>query len=119
MPNTMSAKKALRQSYKKRAHNLFWKNRIRAVVRDLKGLLQDKNSDPAILKEKEVLLQKYSDKATKEKVISGNKANRLKSRYAQKITAHQGYKNEAPAKATKVAKPTKAKTPKASKSAKA
>ncbi len=90
MPNKMSAKKALRQSQRKRAHNLFWKNRVRGVVRDLKTLLQDKKTEGSVLKEKEVLLQKYSDKATKEKVISRNKANRLKSRYAQKITVHQG-----------------------------
>lgn len=107
MPNTMSAKKALRQSQRKRAHNLFWKSRIRSVVRDLKELLQDKNSDPAILKEKEVLLQKYSDKAVKEKVVSGNKANRLKSKYAQKITAHQGTKKSVSAKAPKVSKTSK------------
>jgi len=94
----MSAKKALRQSQRKRAHNLFWKNRVRLVVHDLKALLQDKKSELVVLKEKEVLLQKYSDKATKEKVISRNKANRLKSRYAKKISAHQGFTGEAPRK---------------------
>ncbi|MBP8961276.1 30S ribosomal protein S20 [Patescibacteria group bacterium] len=91
MPNTMSAKKALRQSQRKRAHNQFWKQRVRSVVHDLKGLLQNESTEVGVLKEKEILLQKYSDKATKEKVISRNKANRLKSRYAQKISAHQGY----------------------------
>ena len=89
MPNTMSAKKALRQSERKRAHNLLWKNRVKGVVREMKVLLKDKKADPAILREKEILLQKYADKASKEKAISSNKANRLKSRYAQRITAHQ------------------------------
>ncbi len=88
MPNTASAKKALRQSYRKRSHNLFWKKRIRSVIRDLKKLLRSKGVSAEVLQEKIVLLQKYADKATKEKVISRNKANRLKSRYAHKISAY-------------------------------
>lgn len=91
MPNTKSAKKALRQSKQKRAHNQFWKTRVHMVTHELKKLLQNKTSDLSQLKEKEVLLQKYSDKASKTKAISRNKANRLKSEYAQKISAHQGF----------------------------
>ena len=81
MPNTMSSKKALRQSRRKRSHNLFWKNRVKIVVKDLKDSLQTKGATLDILKEKESLLQKYLDKAAKEKVIAKNKANRLKSKY--------------------------------------
>ncbi len=88
MPNTMSSKKALRQSRRKRSHNLFWKNRVKIVVKDLKDSLQTKGATLDILKEKESLLQKYLDKAAKEKVIAKNKANRLKSKYAKRITAY-------------------------------
>lgn len=91
MPNTKSAKKALRQSQQKRAHNQFWKIRVHAVTREIKKLLQSKDYDLSQLKEKEKLLQKYSDKASKTKAISRNKANRLKSKYAQKISARQGF----------------------------
>ena len=88
MPNIKSAKKALRQSERKRAHNLFWKNRIKSVRKELDKLLQTKGSSLDILKEKESLFQKYLDKASKKNVIGKNKANRLKSRYAQRITAY-------------------------------
>jgi len=44
MPNTMSSKKALRQSRRKRSHNLFWKNRVKIVVKDLKDSLQTKGA---------------------------------------------------------------------------
>lgn len=90
MPNTISTKKALRQSKRKRVHNLFWKNRIKSVTKELNKLLQTKGSTLGILKEKESLLQKYADKASKKNVISKNKANRLKSKYAQRITAYFG-----------------------------
>ncbi|MBD3365943.1 30S ribosomal protein S20 [candidate division WWE3 bacterium] len=98
MPNIMSAKKALRQSERKRAHNLFWKTRVKRVVKELKNLLATKGTSPDILKEKESLLQKYLDKAAKKNVIHKNKADRLKSRYAQKVTAY--LKNSGKAKKT-------------------
>ena len=86
MPNTMSAAKALRQSYKKRQHNLFWKKRILDVKKQISHLLQTKNSNADILNKELSLLAKALDKAAKEKVIHKNKANRLKSRYAKKIS---------------------------------
>lgn len=92
MPNIMSAKKALRQSQRKRAHNLFWKKRIKGVIKEVENLLKTKDVSLDILKEKESLLQKYVDKAAKKKVIAKNKADRLKSRYAQRITAYSGYR---------------------------
>ncbi|HLB51341.1 hypothetical protein A3F07_00155 [candidate division WWE3 bacterium RIFCSPHIGHO2_12_FULL_38_15] len=86
MPNTMSAAKALRQSNKKRQHNLFWKKRISDVRKQISRLLQTKNLNADILNKELSLLAKALDKAAKEKVIHKNKANRLKSRYARKIT---------------------------------
>ncbi|HLC93731.1 MAG TPA: 30S ribosomal protein S20 [Patescibacteria group bacterium] len=91
MANTRSAKKALKQSYKKKAHNLFWKKKIKAVSKTITGVLEVKsgvsagNSD--ILNKEQAALQKLLDKAAKNKVIHKNKANRLKSRYAKKIAA--------------------------------
>ena len=87
MANTRSAKKAVRSSAKKRTHNLFWTKKIKESVKALKKSLITKGADADILKEKLVTLQKAVDKASKEKVIHKNKANRLKSTYAKKITA--------------------------------
>ncbi|KKS19193.1 MAG: 30S ribosomal protein S20 [candidate division WWE3 bacterium GW2011_GWC1_41_7] len=91
MANTSSAKKALRQSYKKRAHNQFWKRKIKAVSKTITGTLETKGSVSAknsdILVKEHAVLQQLLDKAAKNKVIHRNKANRLKSRYAKKIAA--------------------------------
>ena len=50
MPNIKSAKKALRQSVKKRAHNLFWKGRIRNARKKLLKTIESKGTDIDILK---------------------------------------------------------------------
>ena len=87
MANTQSAKKQVRSSEKKNTHNMFWKKQIKETVKELKKLLLSKDTDTAILSNKLITLQKTVDKASKEKVIHKNKANRLKSDYANKITA--------------------------------
>ena len=84
MPNTSSAKKAHRSSLKKRAHNRFWKLRIKSAVKSLKSTISAKINDTNVIKEQLTVLQKAVDKASKEKVIHKNKANRLKSNYAKK-----------------------------------
>jgi len=86
MPNTKSAKKAVRSSNRKNEHNLLWKKKIRDALRALKGGIDDK--EPVDLLEKKLIsLQKVLDKASKEKVIHKNKANRVKSIYAGKVSA--------------------------------
>ncbi|OGC45911.1 30S ribosomal protein S20 [candidate division WWE3 bacterium RBG_19FT_COMBO_34_6] len=87
MPNTKSARKAIKSSLRKRQNNNYWKNRIKASIKSIRKTLETKNPDNAILNKDFVVLQKTLDKASKNKVIHKNKANRLKSRYAQKITA--------------------------------
>jgi small subunit ribosomal protein S20 len=87
MANTKSAEKALRQSYKKKAHNLYWKGKIKAVAKNINRTLDTKNTDSDILNKELTAFQKVLDKAAKNKVIHKNKANRLKSRYAKKISA--------------------------------
>jgi ribosomal protein S20 len=119
MPNTKSAKKAVRGSERKRRHNMFWKKRIKDAT---KALIAGKES--VTLSD----LQKALDKATKENVIHKNKANRLKSKYAKRFSAQPAAKpatkpagkaaGKASAKpaakaSTKVKKPAKASTVKA------
>ncbi len=87
MPNTKSAKKAVRSSAKKRTHNLLWKHRIKTAVKTVKDSIRGKISDEQVLKEQMTAVQQALDKAQKEKVIHKNKANRLKSKYAKRITA--------------------------------
>lgn len=102
MPNTKSAKKALRQSIKKRRHNLYWKRQIRAVVKSIKHNLKNAPQNTDILKKDEAKLQKILDKAAKNKVIHKNKANRLKSRIAKRISAYEEKPTKKP-KSTKTA----------------
>lgn len=78
MPITTSAKKALRQSAKKRAHNQRYANRIKSLSKEIKKLTADKKVKEA----KEALPKYYKalDKAAKENVIKKNAAARKKSR---------------------------------------
>lgn len=84
MPITRSAKKALRQSFRRRARNLVKKEAYKRLVRDIKKLT-------ALGKNKEaekILPQLYKalDKAAKTNVIKKNKAARLKSRLTMLIS---------------------------------
>lgn len=90
MPKKKSAKKALRQSKKKRAHNLFYKKKIKTLLKTYKKLLEENKIDQA----REVLPQIYKilDKAAKEKVIKKGKANRLKSKLTKFLTQAQNRK---------------------------
>ena len=83
MPIIRSAKKALRQSKKRHLQNLFYKNRIRRIKKELEKAIQEKKTEEV----KELLKQFYKavDKAAKEKVIHKNKAARLKSRWTKKV----------------------------------
>lgn len=87
MPNIKSAKKAMRGSRRKRQFNMHWKKQIKAATRSLNDKLETKNTGVDILNKDLTVLQKVLDKASKNNVIHKNKANRLKSRYAQKIAA--------------------------------
>jgi len=83
MPITRSAKKALRQSLRRRAHNLFHKNRIKRVQRTIRKFLAAGKAREAQAQLPE--LYKYLDKAAKEKVIKPNTAARLKSRITRAV----------------------------------
>ena len=117
MANTKSAKKAVRSSAKKRSHNIMWKTRFKAAIKAVSKAITGKETDVVIL-EKFKALQKALDKASKEKVIHKNKADRVKSKYAKRITAHlKGGDKPKPVK-EKVAKPTKSAKPKSKSRAK-
>lgn len=78
MPNTTSAKKALRQSIRRRARNIDKKEALKKVVKSYKKLITAKDLEAA--KEQLSLVYKKLDKAAKTRLIKANHASRLKSR---------------------------------------
>jgi len=80
---TKSAKKAFRQSEKRRKHNILNKNKIKDLEKRIKKLLIKKKNAEA----EKLLPQIYKalDKAAKRNVIKKNKASRRKSRISRSI----------------------------------
>jgi len=78
MPQTQSAKKALRQSEKKRAINYQYKKKMRDLVKNLRVLIKDRKKDQA----EKILPDVYKaiDKAAKKDIIKKGNASRKKSR---------------------------------------
>ena len=78
MPITKSAKKALRQSLKRRKINIVYKNKIKNLLKEIRSLVLEKKIKEA----KELLPKVYKilDKAGKVGVIKKNTAARKKSR---------------------------------------
>lgn len=85
MPITRSARKALRQSARRRAGNLRKKEAYKAVVKEIKKsvLTGQKQAAAALLPK----LYQALDKAAKTGVIKKNKAARLKSRLTKLATS--------------------------------
>lgn len=81
MPVTKSAKKALRQSIKRKARNLVYKRKIKALLKKARTLALAKKIEDArtLLPE----IYKALDKAAKVGVIKKNTASRKKSRVAK------------------------------------
>lgn len=85
MTITKSAKKALRQSVKRRERNRKKKDKIKKTIKEIKGLIAQKK-----IKEAQKLLlfvYKALDKAAKTGVIKKNTADRKKSRIAKEINS--------------------------------
>lgn len=78
MPITKSAKKALRQSVRRRERNLLKKEAFKDAVKKIKKLVQANKIDEA----KKLIPEAYKaiDKAAKTGVIKKNNAARKKSR---------------------------------------
>jgi small subunit ribosomal protein S20 len=83
MPNTSSAKKALRSSLKKREFNTISKLKVRNSLKELRKVVK---TEPA--QYQPTLSKAFSalDKAVKTKLIHKNTAARKKSRLAKLVT---------------------------------
>lgn len=83
MPITRSAKKALRQNKKRRAHNIEIKTHFKNEIKALKKLVAEKKFNEA----QSQLPKVYQalDKSAKTHVIKKNTASRLKSRLTKLV----------------------------------
>ena len=85
MPNTASAKKALRQSDKRAARNKIVKAEIKSLRIKLRKMIDAKNSKEAEDVAKD--LGKKLDKAQQKNVLKKNTVARIKSRFMAKFNA--------------------------------
>ncbi len=83
MPITTSAKKALRNSARKRVFNVNKKEQMSKAVKKLKKLVSEKKIKEA--KEAMSEVQKILDKSVKTGLIKANKSSRTKSRLSVMI----------------------------------
>lgn len=83
MPNTESAKKALRQSERRRVRNTSVKRLVKKTVKQYRQLLDGGQFDDA--RAKLPAVYKTLDKAVKSGVIKKNKSSRLKSRLTNQL----------------------------------
>lgn len=85
MAITQSAKKAIRQSAARKAHNIVYKDKIKKLVKQARALVLEKKDAEA----KKLLPEIYKalDKAAKVGIIKKNNASRRKSRLTKLIDA--------------------------------
>ena len=83
MPNTKTAKKALRQNVRHRTRNLAQKKQLKIVTKTYKKVAEGGDREDA--EERLKLVYKALDKAAKTNIITKNKASRLKSKFARKL----------------------------------
>lgn len=83
MAITKSAKKALRQSLRRRARNIKTKTNLKDLLKKVRALIEEKKTKEA----EQLLSQVYKtlDKVAKSGVIKKNTASRKKSRIAKLI----------------------------------
>ena len=81
MPKIKSAKKALRQSARRRKQNIQRKTNLKKTLRNFKGLIEAGKSEEAKKYLSEVY--KVADKTAKTNTIKKGKADRIKSRLSQ------------------------------------
>lgn len=87
MANTQSAKKAIRNSYRKWLRNRHVKGQMRSAIKSVRNAIAAGDFEQA-----QALMPHAArelDKAAKKKVIHKNKAARLKSRLMKQINALQ------------------------------
>ncbi len=88
MPNTKSAKKALRKSLRRRERNLKFKNWARKVIKRIK-----KAETPEEAAQLLPTLYKALDKMAVRNIIHKNKAARLKSRLTRLVQERMAAKS--------------------------
>lgn len=92
MPITTSAKKALRQSKKRRGRNKRVRVKVRDVIKEMRALVsQQKKEEARLLLSK---LYKTLDKAVKVGVMKKNTAARAKSRITLSLAKDKPGKSE-------------------------
>ncbi|MCK5490797.1 MAG: 30S ribosomal protein S20 [Candidatus Pacebacteria bacterium] len=97
MPNTISAKKALRQNERRRKINIRTKNKMKKDLKSFNELIKslekqaDKITDSNIEEIQKILQQAYKniDKTAKKGLIKKNNASRKKSGLAKKVNSLQ------------------------------
>ena len=83
MAHTHAAKKALRKSKKNLSYNLSWKGKFKNLLKKSKRTITEKKINDARKNINETI--KSLDKAAQKKVITKNKAARLKSRLMRQL----------------------------------
>jgi small subunit ribosomal protein S20 len=83
MPNSVSAKKRLRQSQDRRLRNRSTKSALRSQIRKVRTAVQAGDVETA--SKEFVVTTKRLDQAAAKKVIHANQASRLKSRLSASI----------------------------------
>ncbi|KKU52072.1 MAG: 30S ribosomal protein S20 [Candidatus Ryanbacteria bacterium RIFCSPHIGHO2_12_FULL_47_12b] len=83
MPNTKSAKKALRQAQRRRVVNIRKKRALASTLKNFEKALEAKNKAEAL--RLFPLVQKELDKSAKTHIITKNTASRKKSRLAARL----------------------------------
>ena len=83
MPNTKSAAKAMRQSIRRKVHNLQVKDKFKSAVKEVKKLIAAGNKTGAM--EAMKMAMSALDKAAKKHIIKKGSASRKKSRLAKAL----------------------------------
>jgi small subunit ribosomal protein S20 len=85
MANIASARKAARQSEKRREHNASLRSELRSAIKRVRKAIEagDKSAARAVLRESTKILDSIADK----KIVHKNKASRHKSRLSAAIKA--------------------------------
>ncbi len=83
MPVTKSAKKSLRQSFKRRKQNLVYKRKLKKLLKEVDVCVLEKNKEKA--KELSPLIYKALDKMAKKGILKENTVARKKSKITKKL----------------------------------
>ena len=83
MAITKSAKKAHRQSLKRRTRNIFQRTKLKTLLKEVHSLISGKKTEEA--KKSLSRIYKALDKAAKEGLIKKNTADRKKSRLTKQL----------------------------------